>query len=295
MLGASWDVRRVTLLMERGRMATSVRRRKAGEMEVEAALILFRRSLEQHNLLYTTVLCDGDSRSYLAFQDDEVYRYIPIEKEDCVNQVQKRMGTALRNLVAKHRGPGHDSLGGKGRLTADLISTETHKDADATQRAVMATYHITSNDNVANSTFCPPGPNSWCKQNAAVAKGDPVPKHPRKPLDVCQALLPIYECLSDKKLLQRCQREKTQNNNESLHSMTWALASKDRHSSLFTVEAAVAEAVLKFNAGNARASGYIMKELCLNRSQQSHSHMSEKDRRLMAASAKKRRATENFR
>lgn len=41
-------------------------------MEVEADLILFRRSLERHILLYTMVLCDGDSRSYLAFQDDEV-------------------------------------------------------------------------------------------------------------------------------------------------------------------------------------------------------------------------------
>ncbi|KAH7979657.1 hypothetical protein HPB49_010317 [Dermacentor silvarum] len=117
--------------------------KKAGEMEVEAALILFRRSLERHNLRYTTVLCDGDSRSYLALQGDEVYGYIPIEKEDCVNHTQMRMGTALRNLVAKHKGPGHESLGGKSRLTADLTSKltsyygwalKTHKgDVDATQ------------------------------------------------------------------------------------------------------------------------------------------------------------------
>ncbi|KAH7940682.1 hypothetical protein HPB49_003547 [Dermacentor silvarum] len=77
----------------------------AGEMEVEAALILFRRSLERYKLRYTKVLCDGDSRSYLALQADKVYGCIPIKKEDCVNHVQKCMGTALRNCVAEHREP----------------------------------------------------------------------------------------------------------------------------------------------------------------------------------------------
>ncbi|KAH7937546.1 hypothetical protein HPB49_012998 [Dermacentor silvarum] len=214
--------------------------KKAGEMEVEAALILFR-SLERYKLRYTTVLCDGDSRSYLALQADKVYGYIPIEKDDCVNHVQKRMGTALRNCVAKHRGPGLESLGGKGHLTGDLINNlssyygwalKTHKgDVDATQRVVMATYHhVTSNDNVANHTFCPTGPDSWCKQNAAKAR----------------------------------------------------------------VEAAVAEAVLKFNAGNAKASENILRELSLNPSKPSHTHMTEKDWRRAVASAKKREAAENL-
>ncbi|KAH7961416.1 hypothetical protein HPB52_008910 [Rhipicephalus sanguineus] len=95
----------------------------------------------------------------------------------------------------------------------------------------MATYHhIMSNDNVANHTLCPAGPNSWCKQNAAKAK----------------------------------------------------------------VEAAVAEAALKFNACNERASEDIMKELSLNASWQSRSRIAEKDRRRMAASAKKRQTTEDF-
>ncbi|KAH7940652.1 hypothetical protein HPB49_002751 [Dermacentor silvarum] len=41
--------------------------KKAEEREVEAALILFRRSLERHNLRYTMVLCDGDSRSVWVY------------------------------------------------------------------------------------------------------------------------------------------------------------------------------------------------------------------------------------
>lgn len=273
--------------------------KKAGEMEVEAALILFGRSLERHNLRYTTVLSDGDSRAYLALQEERVYGYIPVEKEDCVNHVQKRMGTNLRTLLAKQ------SLSGKGKLTGDLINKlssyygwalKTHKDVDAMQRAVMATYyHVTSNDEVANHTLCPEGPNAWCKQNAAKARGEPLPKHPRNlPPHVCLALRPVYERLSDKKLLERCQRGKTQNSNESLHSMIWALAPKERHASLFAVEAAVAEAVMKFNAGNARTSEGILGELGLNASTQGNRRMIEKDRRPTAASAHKRASSERL-
>ncbi|KAG0428226.1 hypothetical protein HPB47_024746 [Ixodes persulcatus] len=46
------------------------------------------------------------------------------------------------------------------------------------------------------------------------------------PPHVYKALLPLYECLSEKKLVERCQCSKTQNSNESLQSLTWALAPK---------------------------------------------------------------------
>lgn len=162
--------------------------KKAGEMEVEAALILFQRSLQKHKLRYTTLLSDGDSRAYLALQDAKVYGYIPVDKEDCVNHIHKRMGTALRNLVSKQKSSGTESLGGKGKLTGELITKlssyygwalKSHKgDVKAMHKAVMATYyHITSNDVTSNHTLCPEGPDSWCRQNAAKAKGEPAPKH----------------------------------------------------------------------------------------------------------------------
>ncbi|KAH9364224.1 hypothetical protein HPB48_003404 [Haemaphysalis longicornis] len=71
----------------------------------------------------------------------------------------------------------------------------------------MATYHhITSNDTVSNPSLCPPGPDLWCRQNAAKAKGEPTPKTQiqHRPPHVCEALLPVYKRLSDEKLLQRC-------------------------------------------------------------------------------------------
>ncbi|KAH7956502.1 hypothetical protein HPB52_010143 [Rhipicephalus sanguineus] len=129
----------------------------------------------------------------------------------------------------------------------------------------------------------------------ATAKGEPVPKHRYNlPPHVCKALLPIYERLSDERLLERCQRGKTQNSNESLHSIVWAHSAKERHASLLSVQAAVAEAVVKFNAGNEAASAAILKELKLNPGPSAKKRMAEKDRRRSTASARKRASAENM-
>lgn len=45
---------------------------------------------------------------------------IPLKKKDCVGHVQKRLGTALRNLKVTHWGQklaDDKTIGGKGRLT----------------------------------------------------------------------------------------------------------------------------------------------------------------------------------
>ncbi|KAH7958748.1 hypothetical protein HPB49_004447 [Dermacentor silvarum] len=96
--------------------------KKAGVMVVEAGLILFNRSLEKHSLRYATVLSHGDSRTFLALKEAKVYGYIEVDKEDCVNHVHKRMGTALRNALLTHKGPGSKPLGGRGRLTGDSVN-----------------------------------------------------------------------------------------------------------------------------------------------------------------------------
>ncbi|KAH9372018.1 hypothetical protein HPB48_018557 [Haemaphysalis longicornis] len=94
-------------------------------MEVEAALILSERSLAVNSLRYTTVICDGDNRSYHSIQQAKVYGFIPVEKEDCVNHDQKRMGTQLRALQKGKPSDG-GRIGGRGRLTGDLVNKLTN-------------------------------------------------------------------------------------------------------------------------------------------------------------------------
>ncbi|XP_075722123.1 uncharacterized protein LOC142765273 [Rhipicephalus microplus] len=235
---------------------------KSGRMEVEAAIILFSRSLSKHNLRYTTLVSDGDSATFSALVQENVYGLVPISKEECLNHVQKRMGTALRNLVQKS----DKALGGKGRLTKALIDKLTDyygwalrnnsDDVAAMRRAVMASYHhVTSTDEEPHHDLCPEGADSWCRHNASKITGVPPPKHSYKlPRYVADALLPIYERLSQASLLQRCLGAKTQNASESFHSVLWSLMPKEQHASLSAVETALHDAVLRYNGGCYRAT-----------------------------------------
>lgn len=278
---------------------------KSGQMEPEAAVALFERSLARHGLRYTTILCDGDSRSFHALEDAKVYGYVNIAKEDCINHVQKRMGTALRNLIQKHKTEHGGGLSGKGRLTGELITKLTKYyswalksnvgNVDSMHKAVMATYyHISSTDEHPNHSLCPSGTNSWCKQNAAAARGEPLPKHRSLPEHVSKALLPVYERLADKRLLERCHRGKTQNANESLHSVIWSLMPKTKHASLVAVETAVAEAVMRYNAGMKEASSRILQEMQIQQSSKGIQRAEEKDCQRLASAERKRAASASF-
>ena len=89
----------------------------SGSMEAECALRIWKRSIEEHSLWYTTMLSDGDSKAYGAVCDANVYGdRISIEKEDCINHVAKRMGTALRKLASVSKAQ-KSTITGKGKLS----------------------------------------------------------------------------------------------------------------------------------------------------------------------------------
>ena len=62
------------------------------------------------------MLCDGDSKSFDAICEAKVYGEVEVTKEDCVNHISKRMGTALRRLSVEAKAQG-SSISGKGKLT----------------------------------------------------------------------------------------------------------------------------------------------------------------------------------
>ncbi|KAG0440314.1 hypothetical protein HPB47_016337, partial [Ixodes persulcatus] len=97
-----------------------------------------------------TMVHDGTWMTRGHTSHDATYGFIPFTKEDCVNHVPKRMGSALRALITKAKKG--KPLGGRGGLTQDLIKRLTsyygmalrsNSDVKEMQRAVMATfYHI---------------------------------------------------------------------------------------------------------------------------------------------------------
>ncbi|KAK0065704.1 hypothetical protein Bpfe_005137 [Biomphalaria pfeifferi] len=83
-------------------------------------------AVETRNIRYTQYLGDGDSSSYKKVVDSKPYGEKPIEKLECVGQVQKRCGTRPRRLVNDNKGQKLDDgkgISGIGRLTSKKIDT----------------------------------------------------------------------------------------------------------------------------------------------------------------------------
>ncbi|KAK7105146.1 uncharacterized protein [Littorina saxatilis] len=244
----------------------------SGMMEVEAARVIWRRSVNTNKLRYTTLLSDGDSKTFTELNDIKPYgEDIHIDKEECVNHVSKRLGTALRNMVTDCRKRGV-TLGGRGRgqLTGNAIrklqiyynrAIRSNKDVCSMKKAIMASlYHCFSTDENPQHELCPAGESSWCFFQEALAKHQvPGPhKHlihtPLNEEKLAAHLLPIYERLSEEHLLSRCVSGKTQNANECLHSLIWSRCAKDHFASRSRVEFAVLTAIREFNFGPAAAA-----------------------------------------
>ena len=87
----------------------------SGAMEKEGAIEIFTRSIEKHKLRYSTYMGDGDSSSFGNVKDAVFEKYedpYMIIKEDYIDHIQKRMGSALRTY--KNKKPGTKLTDGKG-------------------------------------------------------------------------------------------------------------------------------------------------------------------------------------
>lgn len=227
----------------------------AGKMEVDSVLEMFSKSEDKYEVKYGNYIGDGDSKTYKAILDLNPYgEDFPVVKSECIGHVEKRMGSRLRNIKTKEK------LGGKGKLTAVLIKKLTKyyglairrniESVDEMAKAIMATYyHLCSTNEKPRHENCPPGPDSWCKYRVAEVSDINFDHPPALHPDVAKHLLPIYEELSKKDLLERCLGGHTQNANESFNSTIWRLAPKHLNSGIKIIEIAAFLAAGIFNEG----------------------------------------------
>lgn len=68
----------------------------AGKMEVDVVVEMFSRSETLHGLKYCNYIGDGDSKTFKNIVETQPYADITISKKECIDHVQKRMGTRLR-------------------------------------------------------------------------------------------------------------------------------------------------------------------------------------------------------
>ncbi|GFU82159.1 uncharacterized protein TNCV_4466101 [Trichonephila clavipes] len=188
------------------------------------------------------------------------------------------------------------SIGGKGRLTDRMIDLITTYYGNAIRqnktcmpdmrKAVWAVYfHIRSSDEEPLHSFCPVGPNSWCKYQNQVLEGSVENfRHSNKlPVAVMDAIKPVFNDLSQPKLLQKCLGGKTQNNNESINSLIWKLCPKTLGCGRKIVDISTNEAIVVFNDGN-QGRLKIMQSLGLTVGQFAHKFVTLVDiRRIQTA------------
>ena len=107
---------------------------------------------------------------------------VSLSKEECINHIVKRLGTALRNVVSEWRAH-HVTLGGRdhGTLKAATITKLQHYyqnaiiknkgNLGAMKTAIYASLlHSISTDEKPQHTKCPTGTDSWCFYQSAKAE-----------------------------------------------------------------------------------------------------------------------------
>lgn len=141
----------------------------SGMMEVEGAKTLWLRSAKKYKLRYTILLSDGDCKTFNELEKLKPYGdEVDITKEECINHVSKRLGTALRNLVADRKKQGV-ALGGRGegRLTQNTMkklqayyskAIKSSTTVEAMSDAVWVSFlHCTSTGTDPHHGHCPKG------------------------------------------------------------------------------------------------------------------------------------------
>ena len=190
----------------------------AGAMEPQGTLDMFRSSL-QYGVRFKWLISDGDAKTHsLLLTEQPCGPDNLVEKADCVGHVQKRMGTALRNLKLQFKGQklaDGKTIGGAGRLTDKVINSlqnyygdairRNRGDVKAMMKAVQATLlHCNSTNSMPRYHLCPKGPDSWCKWQQAQATGKEYDHKDLLPSAIVQVLRPIYNRLGSQSLLERC-------------------------------------------------------------------------------------------
>eukprot|EP00794_Sanderia_malayensis_P002423 gene2423-2792_t len=120
--------------------------RSAGAMESAGAVMMFRRSIEKHQLRYTSYIGDGDSSSYGDVASSQPYgEGIQIEKKECIGHVQKRMASRCRGLrqsLKVVKLSDGKKINGKGRLTDKAINTMQNQYGMAIRQNIAKLYEM---------------------------------------------------------------------------------------------------------------------------------------------------------
>ncbi|GFW30064.1 uncharacterized protein TNCV_1696791 [Trichonephila clavipes] len=119
-------------------------------------------------------------------KEAKVYGDTEVEKLECVGDVQKCMGTRLRNILKMSKGiklSDGKNISGRGRLTLKEVDSIQHyyglairknlSSVEDMKRAIWAIYfHKLSTEDNPQHALCPLGEDSWCGYNRSIVTGE---------------------------------------------------------------------------------------------------------------------------
>lgn len=187
------------------------------------------------------------------------------------------MSLIIRNFILGRKLGDGKGLSGKGRLTQKRMNAiqnfygqairRNKGDAKAMAQATRAILkHYSSTLEKPNHDDCPKGASSWCsfqREKATKTKLYKPIKNPFTPAMV-KVMQPLFDRLSDERLLSGCEKCYTQNTNESLHHVVWGMAPKEQYNSAIEIDTAVMLGVLQYNNGFQDTYAQVLPELGLD-------------------------------
>ena len=219
-------------------------------METSAALEIWKRSIPKHKLDYGTYIGDGVSSSFRNLTNSDPYNgEVVVRKEECLGHAQKRVKKHVVKSSFLFKGLRDSKARRIAHLNALVVVQNRHNEAATIRKALKVLLEHSREDH-----NCPTGESSWCyhqKQAAACTKDSSLPapytKSPyltpiehQRARQVCDTFGSLEFCCS-------ITLGKTQNSNESLHSMIWHHSPKTKRVGHKSLIASTAMAVLSYN------------------------------------------------
>ena len=268
-----WEKHRTT--------CTSNYRESSQAMETSAALEIWNRSIAKHQLVYGTYIGDGDSSSFRNLTKSDPYNgEVLVRKEECLGHAQKRLKKHLLKKSSLCKGLPDSKAKRIAHLYALVVVQNRGKEASDIRDALNVLLEHTREQH----NNCPAGESSWCyhqKQVARCIKEDSLPapytRSPYSAPNEYKRAREVFDLFASLELCGSITLGKTQNSNESLHSMIWHHSPKAKRVGQKSLIASTAIAVLSFNDGSL-ACAALLKELGMDVSYNTLQFLSQRDR-----------------
>ena len=234
-------------------------------MEPEAAKRIWGRSLEKHDLVYSVMVADGDSKSFHTVTELNPYPLVKVRKEECLTHVAKRLKRNLKSVktstktasYVQHRLPEW-----KADYIASNYSTVVLQLKGSSPSALSSGLLRLLDHASGNHSHCPSGETSWCRWSRPPSTSTPPAALTTfTPLDI-KKVEEVFSTYATPDFCSHITLGLTQNANESLHNCIWNLCPKTKYISPQSIRISTAMAIVKFNEGELPIYG-LMQDLGL--------------------------------